>query len=408
MAIVKNFWLKGAKKRLAGAVIYQSGGQTVQRMLAETVSNPRTQAQMSQRVKWANVVNFYKPNKSWMKYAYETKDKNQSEYNKLMSLNVSNSRVFLTKQAAASGACVVAPYIVTQGSLPSITYTEGETAFTTNLYLGQNPSIAEEGTVGAVAKLLLDNNPGLKQGDQISFIRMTQLVNEATGYPYIVVRKYEVLLDPTSTDLFYNFMPFGIIVASGNHNQWQFNVQKTGNAGGFALILSRTESGKTRVSTQSVAMVDNAAIYSSYTSKEALDAAIQSYGSSDDAFLTTDEAHYGENEFVSLVPLSISYDNVTMPAGSYIGNIGNLDGKQLKINFNRDFDETVQSVYIDTYAASSGTATMTTTQISGTSVIVPKVSRGGVKADEIVRAIRVETSDQTYQISFAAYAGGLE
>lgn len=408
MAIVKNFWLKGAKKRLAGAVIYQSGGQTVQRMLAETVSNPRTQAQMSQRVKWANVVNTYKANKSWMKYAFETKAKNQSEYNKLMSLNVSNSRVFLTKQAAASGACVVAPYIVTQGSLPSITYTEGEAAFTTNLYLGQNPGIKEESTVGAVAKLLLDNNPGMKQGDQISFIRMTQLVNEATGYPYIVVRKYEVLLDPTSEDLFYNFMPFGIIVADGNNKQWQFNVQKTGNAGGFALILSRTESGKTSVSTQSVAMVDNAAIYAAYTSNEALLAAIKSYGSSDEAFLTTDFANYGENEFVSLVPLSISYDNVTRTAGSYVGEISNLDRKRLKINFNRDFDEKVKGVYIDVYAADETTATMTSSQVSGTSVIVPEVTKGEVLAESVVKDIRVITDKTTYQINFAAYPGGLE
>ena len=408
MAIVKNFWLKGAKKRLAGAVIYQSGGQTVQRMLAETVSNPRTQAQMSQRVKWANVVNIYKANKSWMKYAFETKAKNQSEYNKLMSLNVSNSRVFLTKQAAASGACVVAPYIVTQGSLPSITYTEGETAFTTNLYLGQNPTITEESTVGAVAKLLLDNNPGMKQGDQISFIRMTQLVNEATGYPYVVVRKYEVLLDPTSDDLFYNFMPFGIFVADGDNKQWHVNVQKTGNAGGFALILSRTESGKTSVSTQSVAMVDNAAIYAAYTSNEALQAAIKSYGSSDDAFLTTDNANYGENEFVSLVPLSISYDNVTRTAGSYVGEISNLDKKRLKINFNRDFDETVKAVYIDVYDDDEPTATMSSAQVSGTSVIVPEVKKDAVKADSVVESIRVFTGSTTYQINFAAYPGGLE
>lgn len=339
MAIVKNFWLKGAKKRLAGAVIYKAGGQTIARELANEVSNPRTRSQMEQRVRWANCVAFYRANASWMKYAYEGKKANQSEYNKFMSLNVANNRIYLTKQAAASGACVVDDFIMTQGSLPSITYQYGQAGINTNIFVTLNSLLTPADTVAQWSTQILANNPGIQEGDQLSIIRYTQMVNEATGFPYIIVRKYEVIMSLTSNQPMSNFWPadfFGVATADGKSF---IRITNTGNSGGLLMVLSRTVGGRTLVSTQSILPVNNSATINAWSSASALNRAINSYGDSEEAFLSSDSAQYAENEPISAVPLSVTVDGQTYVPGDFIGVIDSFVGKEVTVRFNQDVSE---------------------------------------------------------------------
>ena len=183
MAIVTSMWLKGAKKRLGGSVLYQAMGQTRQRELASEVTNPRTESQMGQRVKWANLVNLYRANRNWMKYAYETRKSNQSEYNKFMSLNVASSRIYLPKDIANAGGCVVDAYLMTQGSLPSIEFVPAaNNVYASNILVGMN-AITSNTTIASFSHTVLANNPAIREGDQLSFVRMTQMTNASTGVP---------------------------------------------------------------------------------------------------------------------------------------------------------------------------------------------------------------------------------
>lgn len=400
MAIVNNLWLKGSSKKLAGTVIYQVNGQTRQRELAAKVNNPRTASQQTQRVKWANLVNFYRANRSWMKYAYESKKPTQSEYNKLMSLNVTNSPIYLTKQAAASGACVVAPYIMTQGSLPSIQLTNSNAGLLTNLFLPDGFSVTPLTTIGEITNALLEANPSLQAGDQLSFVRYIQLVNETTGYPYVIVRKYEVLLLRNSVDIFGNYMPLDLIGIQSVDGGNVISVSNGGEIGGVLLVHSRTISGKTYVSTQSIVLVNNEAIYDQYSGQAALDAAILSYGSEEDAFLSTDEANFAENQQISLVPLAAVINGVSYPARSYVGRMAQVEGKRLEVEFNGGVAFTAPSVYVDTTQPNNGTAQQSNITVTGNRVIVPVVSAGSVNDDAIVRAIRVVESGKEYQITF--------
>lgn len=325
MAIVQNFWLKGASKRLAGAVIYEAMGQTRARQLASSVSNPRTEAQMNQRIRWANAVSFYRANASWMKYAFETKKANQSEYNKFMSVNVTASPIALTKSAAAAGACVVAPYIVTQGSLPSIEWQDAGTSLASNIFVAPTKQMSAYTTVGEFAADLIQYNAAMREGDQLSLIRFSQLTNASTGYPYIIVRKYEVLLDTTSAAPLTDYLPADYLQAPGLAQDNAIYVAKESRQGGFVMILSRTIGGKTYVSTQSVVIVNNETLISQYSSAAAIAEAIASYGESSEAFLSTVSANT-----VSSQPIvnSINYAIVggrtlrpgdTTPTGNGIG-----------------------------------------------------------------------------------------
>lgn len=407
MAIIKNFWLKGAKKRLAGSVIYKAGGQTIARELASEVSNPRTRSQMEQRVRWANCVAFYRANASWMRYAYEGKKANQSEYNKFMSLNVANNRIYLTKQAAAGGACVIDEFVMTQGSLPSITYTDAGDSVITNIYVPTSFEPSENITVAQFAQAVLAENPGVQENDQLSFIRYTQMVNEQTGFPYVIVRKYEVLLDLTNPQPLSNYWPMDLISFIVQDSKQKLEIIKTGNAGGLLLVLSRTISGKTYVSTQSILPIDNQSTISAWSSASALNRAINSYGESTEAFLSSDSAGYAENEPIQLVPLSIEIEGRTYVAGNYVGELAALNGKTLKMNFNQDFAGEITNIWIDTDQASSGTIAQPTATISGNSVSWA-IAKGSIGNDAVIRAIRVVADSGTYRMDFDTNIHGLE
>lgn len=321
MAIVKNFWLKNQTKKLAGAVIYQAMGQTRSRELAAEVSNPRTIDQMSQRVKWANLVNFYRANKSWMKFAFETKPTNRTDYNQFMSLNVANSRIYLPKGIANQGGCVVDSYVMTQGSLASIECIKDGQVWNTNLFLADDFTIESTSTVAEVTRALLNANPALREGDQISFVRFTQQTNANTGVPFVVIRKYEVILNSSDLRFFSQFMPLEYISSTEGDTGSLICVLDSGNAGGFALILSRTTGGKTYVSTQSIVVANNAATIEAYSSSNALQAAIDSYGESTEPFLTSTTAEQDSQAPVQPSIVSISGDLGNAVPGQIFGPI---------------------------------------------------------------------------------------
>lgn len=318
MSVVKNFWLKGQSKRLAGAVIYQAMGQTRARSLASEVRNPRTLSQMTQRVKWANIVNLYRANQSWMKFAFETKKASQTDYNKFMSLNVTNSNIFLTKQIAAAGGCVVQAYQITQGSLPSIetVYDDTNSRWVTNLYLGE-AFLFTSVSVARFSKALIDNNPAVREGDQLSFIRMTQLTNSDNGAPYVIVRKYEVVLSLTNNASIYDYLPQDYIESDEDVDNSSFCIKNSSQAGGFVLILSRTTGGKTYVSSQRIVVANNGAIIGAYSSQAALNAAIASYGESDEPFLTSTTALTTGNDFVPNAIIGVNKGSVRITPGQF-------------------------------------------------------------------------------------------
>ena len=339
MAIVTSMWLKGTKQKLGGSVLYQAMGQTRQRELAANVANPRTNSQMEQRTRWANLVNFYRVNAGWMKFAYETKKQNQSEYNKFMSLNVPSARIYLPKSIASQGGCVVDAYQMTQGSLASIEVLKSGADWQTNLYMASITDLDENSTVGEVTAQLLPANPALREGDQLSFLRFTQMTNSSTGVPFVVVRKYEVLLKANDTRRFFDFMPMEYITFGGTAQAPCIEVVNSGNAGGFLLVLSSTIGGKTYVSSQSIVVANNDALISAYSSATAKQEAIDSYGDSAEPFLTSSTANQDSQAATRLSILAIRINGVSYTPGTrvVVPSIG--EGDVVEAVFNQPLPE---------------------------------------------------------------------
>lgn len=409
MAIIENFWLDGAKKRLAGAVIYNAMGQTRSRRLAKSVTNPRTEAQMNQRVKWANLVNLYRVNSNWMKYAYETKKTTQSEYNKWMSLNVTNSRIYLTKQLAAAGACVVDAYTITQGSLPSIENTMKETGvYLTNIYLS-NISELSETTVSSFTQTILQNNPGIREGDQISLIRLSQQTNGDNGVPYVIQRRYEVVLSSTNSRMVTDYLPSEIVDVVGNGNGQVLGLTLGSRVGGFAWILSRTIAGKTYVSTQSIIPVNNGALISLYSSDAAYRAAIESYGSAEDAFLSSASANTSSGAAIPAAIVSVEIKDVPYTVGSRVEGLTLANDNTMMVFLNQPVANSQGDITLNT---NKGIIKASIEEIVGSSIEGLIYGITGTITDVVVYDITLNTTFGDLRAQFAIRnsdsQGGLE
>lgn len=369
MAIIENLWLRKSKKRLAGVVLYQAMEQTRARELATSVSNPRTQSQMAQRVKWSQLVSFYRANADWMKYAYETKTPQQSEYNKFMQLNTANSNIYMTKEQASFGACVVMPYVMTQGSLPSINFTEESGSWPSNIYYPSGSFLIESTTISEFSQKLISQNPAMRNGDQLSFIRFTQQEDWNTGYPFVQVRKYEIVLDITSTELVGAYLPLDYIGVVNVGTPNQLAVIDSGLAGGFLLVLSRTQGGKTFVSSQSIITTRMDDIITAFSSAEKLAASIASYGETPDAFLSTATANQNSEAPTTLAIIGVEETGTIQVPGSIVKMTDYFEaGEEVSFIFNQTLPEVTPSsmaIHTNKKRVSIDSPTRSGTKITG-------------------------------------------
>ena len=342
MAVLQNMWLRGAKKKLGGTVLYTQGGRTLQRELAPEVKNPKTPAQMGQRVKWANLVAFYRANAGWMPKAFENKKATQSDYNKFMSLNAANSRIYLTKEQARQGACVLDSYRVSDGTLQPVDIFPTENNWVTNIYLTGLDKLDATTTVAAFSTALLSSNAGLRSGDQLSFIRVTQLFNNTTDIPYIQVRAYELIINEQGPGLVKDFWPIELIGLGDVQNTPALMVKNNNKQGGFAIIVSRTQASRVLVSPSQITQVNMSAIINKYSSSAALSAAIESYGQGDEVFLDSKGANA-----IGQQPTTLSITSVSSATGKVTAVPGgelDLTDTDFKTGFTITFNQDISGV----------------------------------------------------------------
>lgn len=400
MAIVNSMWMTNTKKKLGGTVLYQAMGQTRQRELAASVSNPRTQSQMEQRTRWANLVNFYRANANWMKFAYETKKTNQSEYNKFMSLNVPSTRIYLPKSLASQGACIVDAYQMTQGSLPAIEVLKSGDFWQTNIFITSADELDENATIGEVTNVILPANPGMREGDQLSFLRFTQMTNASTGVPFVIVRKYEVILKANDTRRFFDFMPMDYIGWGGSGANQFVEVTDSHNAGGFLLVLSRTIGGKTYVSTQSIIVANNSALIDAYSSDSAKQAAIDSYGESTEPFLSSSTADEDSQAATRPSPLYLDIEGTRYMAGQVAAPASIEVADVLKIVFNQELVAAATSVTVSWWKnGEKTTQALSVTSTTGNEVRCDWPDAQGMDEAAIADAV-ISTADEDYRIVF--------
>lgn len=407
MAVLQNMWLRGAKKKLGGTVLYTQGGRTLQRELSPQVKNPKTPAQMSQRVKWANLVAFYRANAGWMPKAFENKKATQSDYNKFMSLNASSSRIYLTKEQARQGACVVDSYRVSDGTLQPVDIFPTEQNWVTNLYLTGLNKLDATTTVADFSTALLTSNAGLRSGDQLSFIRATQLFNNTTDIPYVQVRAYELLINEQGTGLVKDFFPLELLALGEEQETPALMVKNNNKQGGFAIIVSRTQSGRVLVSPSQITQVNMSDVINQYSSASALSAAIESYGRGDDVFLDSKSADTIDKQptTLSITSISSATGKLTAIPGAAVDMSDNDWGTGMKVTFNQNITGNVEMLELADSEGNEKIATKT----SVTGNVITAEGEFKLQAADINKPfeVRVSISGVEYSASFQAAASSM-
>lgn len=273
----------GKAKGSAGNLTYTTlGDETIAKAKVSFPTNPKTPSQMERRVQLSNLVNMFQALRPYQKLAFQTATGRVSDYNRFVGNNLGIVRVYLTKKEAIGGAVVAAPYMITDGELPSIANEIANGVLKSDIDLS-SLNLDEETTVADFTIAVLNDNPNrFQEGDQISLINVEQRVNSVTGIPFVVVSVFEVTLNSEASD--------ELLLDLGGADLINVVDNKLGSSaainGGAAIIHSRKAGdGSTMVSQQYLTVANS--ILSQYQSDSQKLAAILSYGGNTSvAFLT--------------------------------------------------------------------------------------------------------------------------
>lgn len=247
-----------------------------------------TLAQRLRRSLVSNVVNFYKVIAAFESRAWERKPSMVSDYSMFCKMNLSGSAVYLTKEEAKQNASVIAPYVVSRGSLPSINYAFYEGDAVTGLSLGKRYDF-DEISVAEFSQAIIANNEGWQNGDKLSIARLNYRYDgfESPTLPQVVASPCEITLD-ISNPLALSALP-GVEDASLLTDSTGA-LYLMGRKEAFFMIHSRKVNGVLLTSSQSVATADDGYGFSvKYVSEEQKQAAAVSYGYQDEVLLSPDE-----------------------------------------------------------------------------------------------------------------------
>ena len=276
--------LNGILKKLngsAGSLTFkQYAGQTVVSEKISVVKRSNTPMQMRQRTKWGNVIQMYKGICPLINYGFESKPVGRSDYNMFMKANMKLTDIYLTREEVAGGACIAAPYQLTQGTLPSIVIVGSGDNARTDIKLG-DLKIDANTLVKDFAMAVVSNNADYDFGDQISFFDVLQRVNAVTGIPYCQFLATNVMLDKTSEVKLLDIVSkYGFATVDG----FLGHIEGEGD-GVYAWVHSRKSSAKTLVSTQSL-INNNDEMIAEYSGNQAYKRSVNTYGGENSAFLT--------------------------------------------------------------------------------------------------------------------------
>ena len=253
-----------------------TGGRQVAR-IANNSSNygetaKRTVAMQTRRSRWGNLVSFYSANKDLMARAYERKSANLSDYNRFMQLNIPLASVSLVKDDFMRGMAILQEYVIADGSLPEIDVAEvGEDGCVFNLLTKIDGEFADK-TIGQISLDLLDNNPQLQQGDQLTFVSYT---NAGTTPSTIRIYRHlcEMTID-TKSAVSFGTLKYANMVAG---NGLKVVLAGDGDVFGQAIIHSRSAGGNLLVSRAKITL-NSDTLVRQFSAPEAVKKAIDSYG----------------------------------------------------------------------------------------------------------------------------------
>ena len=255
-------------------VVYKNyNGKVVVCRKQTTYRDAKAEGQVVYRVKMRNIQNIYAALKESLRGNFQDKTGRQTDYSRFQGINMQKPAVYLTKSEVAMKAQVVAPYIVSFGTLAPIEYELRDNTLVTNIGLG-NLSITPDTTVSEIALAIVKNNEGWEYDDCLEFMAVKQTEgNNPTAkcsFAHLVLDKNvttklsDALMVRNASQIELGASAEGFLQMTASDN------------GGFAIIRKRMASKGLMTSTQELAI--NNPLFDLYHSDKRMKKALDSYG----------------------------------------------------------------------------------------------------------------------------------
>lgn len=160
MAKGSQFWGLGSGK-LGEQVLYRAGGEQRSRTYVKKIKNPKTLAQMVNRVSMMNLASVFRGYKSILTRSFPSRKENQSGFNAFVRANKTSASPVVDKYGAQAGLSVPYDMIMSLGSLnifgtqyQTFTGTGNEERVTFGLDITNNPN--RDAIIAAVTDNLID------------------------------------------------------------------------------------------------------------------------------------------------------------------------------------------------------------------------------------------------------------
>lgn len=278
-----SYW-STARGKIGNTVVSIVKGQRIEKAYQPVVNNPRTDAQMKQRARFANVVKFYKAATSqFFKFAFEDKKQTESEFNAFMRWNTNQKASILKyEQVKGNYPALGNNYVMTAGSLGETSYEVGNQAI---LYLPLPSLVADAKTIGELSAALI-NDYNLVSGDIVTIVRVASSVSSLTQANPTILPKWSIKqfsVNPSSTELVASVdANLNVVTGQGLY----LDSEQRNSAYWYAVIFSRQTSTGLKVSTSLLS--GNSVAVSLYNQANASDwvaEAITTWGATGEAIL---------------------------------------------------------------------------------------------------------------------------
>ncbi len=267
-----------------GMSYFEVNGVTIGRAKPTKMGNPKTEAQMKQRIKMNNILNTYKYIKEYLQHNFEGTIGYKSASSFFRSYNLMKTPVWQTKAQKESYKFVLAPYVVAQGRINSVGYEFRDSTFVSDINVG-DLEINDETEESVLSSVICGNNEGWTNNDTLQVILLRQKrvssLDEEIAHPTCC--SILVSLDKASGT---NIGEIPVLESLSNMSRFSLcNIDgklsvrvddTTEYTYAFAIVHGRGQGREKIVSSQQLCLSDTA-LYDSYCSSEAFNKAFESY-----------------------------------------------------------------------------------------------------------------------------------
>ena len=263
---------------------YELNGEVIGVPIPAVTNNPKTEAQMKQRIKMNNILNTYKYIKGYLQQNFEGIVGNKNASSFFRSYNLMKTPVWMTKSQKESYKFILAPYVVAQGRINTLGYEFRNGVFVSDINVG-DLEINDETEERVLSSIICGNNEGWTNNDTLQVILLRQKraasLDEEIAHPTCC--SIVVSLDNSSAtkigeipvlETLSNMSRFSLYNVEG---KLAVRVADTAEyTYAFAIVHGRGQGRDKIVSSQQLCLSDTA-LYDSYCSNEAFNKAYESY-----------------------------------------------------------------------------------------------------------------------------------